>query len=75
MLERMTNIECSQMIGAFAGVSLEGNIVATRMDTNLRFYGSSYLTTSDILLGMVDKPEAAEPLYVSLQDLYSSLHY
>ncbi|CAL5184648.1 unnamed protein product [Lathyrus oleraceus] len=64
---------CSK--GAFAGVSLEGNIVATRMDTNLRFYGSSYLTTSDILLGMVDKPEAAEPLYVSLQDLYSSLRH
>uniref|UniRef100_A0A7N2MXC1 Ysc84 actin-binding domain-containing protein n=1 Tax=Quercus lobata TaxID=97700 RepID=A0A7N2MXC1_QUELO len=37
---------------AFVGVSLEGNVVATRMDTNLRFYGDPYLTTSDILLGM-----------------------
>ncbi|GAU37885.1 hypothetical protein TSUD_395690 [Trifolium subterraneum] len=62
---------CSK--GAFVGVSLEGNIVATRMDANLRFYGSSCLTTSDILLGMVDRPEAAEPLYAALQDLYSSL--
>ncbi|XP_058727702.1 uncharacterized protein LOC131599317 [Vicia villosa] len=62
---------CSK--GAFVGVSLEGNIVATRMDANLRFYGSSLITTSDILLGMVDKPEAAKPLYTSLQDLYSSL--
>ncbi|KAJ1387903.1 Zinc finger, FYVE/PHD-type [Sesbania bispinosa] len=62
---------CSK--GAFVGVSLEGNIVATRMDANLRFYGDPYLTTSDILLGMMDRPKAAEPLYAALQDLYSSL--
>ncbi|OIW00201.1 hypothetical protein TanjilG_29191 [Lupinus angustifolius] len=64
---------CSK--GAFVGVSLEGNVVATRMDTNLRFYGDPYLTTSDILLGMVDRPKAAQPLYTSLQELYSSLCY
>ncbi|KAL5065714.1 hypothetical protein RYX36_027451 [Vicia faba] len=64
---------CSK--GAFVGVSLEGNIVATRMDANLRFYGDPYLTTSDILLGLVDRPKAAQPLYTSLQDLYSSLRY
>ncbi|KAJ1378417.1 Zinc finger, FYVE/PHD-type [Sesbania bispinosa] len=58
---------------AFVGVSLEGNIVATRMDANLRFYGDPYLTTSDILLGIMDRPKAAEPLYAALQDLYSSL--
>ncbi|KAK7268891.1 hypothetical protein RIF29_21600 [Crotalaria pallida] len=50
---------CSK--GAFVGVSLGGNVVATRMDTNLRFYGDPYLTTSDILLGMVDRPKAAQP--------------
>ena len=55
------------------GVSLEGNIVATRMETNLCFYGDPYLTTSDILLGMVDRPKAAEPLYAALEDLFSSL--
>ncbi|KAL0338839.1 UNVERIFIED_CONTAM: SH3 domain-containing YSC84-like protein 1 [Sesamum angustifolium] len=60
---------CSK--GAFVGVSLEGNIVATRMDTNLRFYGDPYLTTADILLGTVDRPKAAEPLYAALRDLYS----
>ncbi|GKB75042.1 Ysc84 actin-binding domain-containing protein [Tanacetum coccineum] len=49
---------------AFVGVSLEGNIVATRMDTNLHFYGYPYLTTGDILLGTVDRPKAAEPLRV-----------
>ncbi|KAJ7980517.1 Zinc finger, FYVE-type [Quillaja saponaria] len=62
---------CSK--GAFVGLSMEGNIVATRMDANLRFYGDPYLTTSDILLGTVDRPKAAEPLYASLEDLYSSL--
>ncbi|CAI9755909.1 unnamed protein product [Fraxinus pennsylvanica] len=39
-----------------------GNIVATRIDTNLQFYGDPYLTTADILLGTVDRPKAAEPL-------------
>lgn len=57
------------------GVSLEGNVVATRMDTNLRFYGDPYLTTSDILLGTVDRPKAAEPLYNSLEELYSSIRH
>ncbi|KAI4344660.1 hypothetical protein L6164_011859 [Bauhinia variegata] len=64
---------CSK--GAFVGVSLEGNIVSTRMDTNLRFYGDPYLTTTDILLGMVDRPKAAEPLYSALHTLYSSLRF
>lgn len=62
---------CSK--GAFVGVSLEGNIVATKMDTNLRFYGDPYLTTADILLGTVDRPKAAEPLYASLSNLSSKL--
>lgn len=63
---------CSK--GAFVGVSLEGNIVATRMDTNLQFYGDPYLTTGDILLGTVDRPKAAEPLYAALEDLFSRFH-
>ncbi|XP_051131116.1 uncharacterized protein LOC127251457 [Andrographis paniculata] len=60
---------CSK--GAFVGVSLEGNIVATRMDTNLQFYGDPYLTTADILLGNVERPKAAEPLYTALRALFS----
>ncbi|KAI3802816.1 hypothetical protein L1987_30959 [Smallanthus sonchifolius] len=59
--------------GAFVGVSLEGNIVATRMDTNLQFFGDPYLTTGDILLGTVNRPKAAEPMYAALEDLYSTL--
>ncbi|KAL0001590.1 hypothetical protein SO802_015371 [Lithocarpus litseifolius] len=61
------------MTSAFVGVSLEGNVVATWMNTNLRFYGDSYLTTSDILLGMVSRPKGAKPLYFALEDLFSSL--
>ncbi|KAL5728506.1 hypothetical protein ACHQM5_001581 [Ranunculus cassubicifolius] len=62
---------CSK--GAFVGVSLEGNMVASRMDTNLCFYGDPYLTMSDILLGAVESPKAAEPLYSALDELYSKL--
>ncbi|KAM7274538.1 hypothetical protein ACFE04_016404 [Oxalis oulophora] len=64
---------CSK--GAFVGVSLEGSMVATRMDTNLKFYGDPYLSTSDILLGTVDRPKAAKHLYVALKDLYTNLQH
>ncbi|KAK4761847.1 hypothetical protein SAY87_029731 [Trapa incisa] len=63
---------CSK--GAFVGVSLEGNVVATRMDINLQFYGDPYLTTWDILLGTKDQPKAAEPLYAALNDLFSTMY-
>lgn len=62
-----------KLTGAFVGVSLEGNIVTTRMNTNLKFYGDPYLMTADILLGTVERPKAAEPLYMALRDLYSNL--
>lgn len=55
------------------GVSLEGNVVMTRRDMNVKFYGDPYLSTSDILLGMVDQPKAAQPLYSALKDLYAGL--
>ncbi|KAF9600295.1 hypothetical protein IFM89_005881 [Coptis chinensis] len=64
---------CSK--GAFIGVSLESNIVASRMDANLCFYGDPYLTMTDILLGTVERPKATEPLYSALRDLYSKLQY
>lgn len=59
--------------GAFLGVSLEGNIVTARTDTNMRFYGDPYLTPTDILFGSVERPRAAEPLYNALHDLFQSL--
>lgn len=61
--------------GAFVGVSLEGNVVTTRSETNLRFYGDAYLTTTDILFGKVEKPRAAQPLYSALDDLFSKMVY
>ncbi|KAG2293004.1 hypothetical protein Bca52824_039673 [Brassica carinata] len=63
----------SRCKGAFVGLSLEGNVVTTRRDTNVKFYGDPYLSTSDILLGMVDQPRAAQPLYTALKDLYAGL--
>uniref|UniRef100_A0A1D1Y8J8 SH3 domain-containing protein PJ696.02 n=1 Tax=Anthurium amnicola TaxID=1678845 RepID=A0A1D1Y8J8_9ARAE len=57
--------------GAFLGVSLEGNIVATRTDANAQFYGDAYLTAYEILLGAVERPRAAAPLYSALDDLKS----
>ncbi|KAJ0241635.1 RING/FYVE/PHD-type zinc finger family protein [Hirschfeldia incana] len=63
----------SRSKGAFVGVSLEGNVVTTRRDVNVKFYGDPYLSTSDILLGMVDQPKAAQPLYSALRDLYAGL--
>ncbi|CAL5071771.1 unnamed protein product [Urochloa decumbens] len=62
---------CSK--GAFVGVSLEGNVVTTRSETNLRFYGDAYLTTTDILFGRVERPRAAQPLYSALDDLFSKM--
>ncbi|XP_078429545.1 RING/FYVE/PHD-type zinc finger family protein [Wolffia australiana] len=62
---------CSK--GAFLGASLEGNVVMTRQETNARFYGDAYLATRDILLGTVERPRAAEPLYTALEELFNSL--
>ncbi|KAI5073452.1 hypothetical protein GOP47_0011465 [Adiantum capillus-veneris] len=57
--------------GAFVGVSLEGNVVGARVDTNARFYGDVYLTPEDILFGSVPLPRAAAPLYGALHDLFT----
>ena len=59
--------------GAFIGLSLEGNIVSTRADTNLRFYGEPNLKPIDILLGYVESPRVAAPLYTALDDLFSNM--
>lgn len=55
--------------GAFLGVSLEGNVVSVRSQTNSRFYGDPFLTPADILLGSVERPKAAAPLYSAVYDL------
>ncbi|KAF9589439.1 hypothetical protein IFM89_023757 [Coptis chinensis] len=62
---------CSK--GAFVGCSLEGSIVTTRTLENSRFYGSSSISASDILLGSLPKPPAAAILYNALSDLFKKL--
>lgn len=62
---------CSK--GAFVGLSLEGNIVALRSKTNTQFYGDPYLTPNNILLGSVESPRAAAPLYNALSELFQCL--
>lgn len=59
--------------GAFVGCSLQGSIVTTRVAENCRFYGSSSITASDILLGSLPKPPAAAILYQALTDLFQQL--
>lgn len=62
---------CSK--GAFVGCSLQGNMVFTRVAENCRFYGSSSIKASDILLGSLPKPPAAAILYQALSDLFQRL--
>ena len=59
--------------GAFVGCSLQGNMVTTRVAENCRFYGSSSIKASDILLGSLPKPPAAAILYQALSDLFQQL--
>lgn len=56
--------------GAFVGCSLEGSIVTTRALENSRFYGSTSICASDILLGSLPRPPAAASLYNALADLF-----
>lgn len=59
------------VVGAFLGCSLEGNVVATRAAANASFYGDSTLTAIDILMGQVAPPRAAAPLYSALSHLFA----
>ena len=51
--------------GLFAGLSLDGAIIATRPSVNFKFYGKEN-DPMDILTGDVGQPRAAEPLYTAL---------
>ncbi|PKU80659.1 hypothetical protein MA16_Dca012417 [Dendrobium catenatum] len=59
--------------GAFLGCSLEGSMLTTRTLENCRFYGSSTINASDILLGTLPRPPAAALLYNALSDLFQKL--
>eukprot|EP00249_Psilotum_nudum_P021058 c27953_g2_i1 orf=539-2308(+) len=63
----------SRSKGLFIGCSLEGNAVISRTATNREFYGDPYISTSDILLGPMQRPKAATPLYIALTDLFNRI--
>ena len=54
--------------GLFAGVSLEGAIIASRPDVNRAFYGRD-VSARSILSGEILPPPAAKPLYDALLDI------
>ncbi|GMF14900.1 unnamed protein product [Phytophthora lilii] len=51
--------------GLYAGISLQGSVIATRNDLNRKFYGQD-LEASALLSGSVGQPMAASPLYEAL---------
>lgn len=63
----------SRSKGAFLGCSLEGSVLTTRTSENCRFYGSTTINASDILLGALPRPPAAAALYSALSDLFQKL--
>jgi len=56
----------SRSQGLFAGISLEGAVIATRADANARYYGRR-VTASEILSGRVKPPAGSDKLLVALE--------
>jgi lipid-binding SYLF domain-containing protein len=52
----------------FAGVSLQGAVIATRDDANTQYYGRS-VTPDEILSGKVRPPKSADKLDQALSPL------
>jgi lipid-binding SYLF domain-containing protein len=52
----------SRSQGFFAGVSLEGTVIATRDDANAEYYGKLGITAREILSGSVPPPAGAQKL-------------
>ncbi|CAH0514357.1 unnamed protein product [Peronospora belbahrii] len=61
------NYSYSQSRGLFAGISLQGAILAARTDLNRKFYGRD-LQPSELLSGYVEQPVAARPLYEAIDN-------
>lgn len=51
----------SRSQGLFAGVSLQGSVIATRDDANTEYYGRA-VTPDEILSGAVKPPKSADKL-------------
>ncbi|HEY2681246.1 MAG TPA: lipid-binding SYLF domain-containing protein [Candidatus Udaeobacter sp.] len=66
-----TNVDMysyAQSNGVFAGLSIEGSVIAPRDNVNREFYGKN-VTASDILSGKMQAPAAAEPLMTVLDSV------
>ncbi|CAI5717652.1 unnamed protein product [Hyaloperonospora brassicae] len=61
------NYSYSHSKGLYAGISLQGAIVAARSDMNRKFYGRD-LQPSELLSGYVEQPAAARPLYEAIDN-------
>jgi lipid-binding SYLF domain-containing protein len=59
------NYSYSQSKGLYAGISLQGAVIAARSDLNRKFYGRD-LPPGEILSGYVEQPTAARPLYEAI---------
>uniref|UniRef100_A0A6U6L6M6 Ysc84 actin-binding domain-containing protein n=1 Tax=Odontella aurita TaxID=265563 RepID=A0A6U6L6M6_9STRA len=54
--------------GLFAGISLEGSVVATRADVNAKFYGRDIDARTLLFGNFQPRPRAARPLYDALDE-------
>ena len=61
MLPQAAVYTYSRSQGLFAGISLEGTVIATRDDTNAAYYGRT-VKAEDILAGRVKPPSGAQKL-------------
>ncbi|TYZ69304.1 hypothetical protein PybrP1_003932 [[Pythium] brassicae (nom. inval.)] len=61
------NYSYSHSRGLYAGISLQGSVIAARTDLNRHFYGRD-LEPKELLDGSVEPPLAAQPLYDALRD-------
>lgn len=60
------NYSYSLSKGLFAGVALQGSVIAARTDLNRKFYGRD-LEPKELLNGSVAQPPAARPLYEAIE--------
>uniref|UniRef100_K3WXY4 Ysc84 actin-binding domain-containing protein n=1 Tax=Globisporangium ultimum (strain ATCC 200006 / CBS 805.95 / DAOM BR144) TaxID=431595 RepID=K3WXY4_GLOUD len=61
------NYSYSHSKGLYAGISLQGSIIASRNDLNRKFYGRD-LEPKDLLDGSIAQPVAAKPLYDAIHN-------
>ncbi|CCI46817.1 unnamed protein product [Albugo candida] len=66
------NYSYSMSKGLYAGISLQGAVIASRTDINRKFYGQE-LQPQQILSGYVEQPTAAAPLYEALNKATQSI--